>query len=158
MDRTETPLDYFFLLCSFIYLKIKLSKCLGNKQLRRIGEWRNSSTHSYPRLLAEVTGQLHNLTTSLSVYHLIEGCVGPRAGMVTVKKRKNLPLAGIEPNWWHSSHCANLLNFFSFLSGCTRRSLAESDDTRGCICAICVVDLLMMGGLRSKYVEEFNFM
>jgi hypothetical protein len=44
-----------------------------------------------------------------------------------------------------------------YLSGCTRRSLAESDDTRGCICIICVVDLLMMSGLRSKYVEEFNF-
>ena len=46
----------------------------------------------------------------------------------------------------------------SFLSGCTRRLLAESDDTRGCICTICVVDLLMMSGLRSKHVEEFNFM
>jgi len=45
-----------------------------------------------------------------------------------------------------------------FLSGCTRRSLAERDDTRGCICTICVVDLLMMSGLRSKNVEEFNFM
>jgi len=44
------------------------------------------------------------------------------------------------------------------LSGCTRRSLAESDDTRGCICTICVVDLLMMRGLRSKHVEEFNLM
>jgi len=32
----------------------------------------------------------------------------------------------------------NLLE--SFLSGCTRRSLAESDDTRGCICTICIVD------------------
>jgi len=42
----------------------------------------------------------------------------------------------------------------SFLSGCTRRSLAESDDTRGCICTI-YVDLLMMGGLSSKHVEEF---
>ena len=42
------------------------------------------------------------------------------------------------------------------LSGCTRRSLAESDDTRGCICIIYVVDLLMMSGLRSKHVEEFN--
>jgi len=39
--------------------------------------------------------------------------------------------------------------------GCTRRSLAESDDTRGCICTICIVDL-MMSGLRSKHVEEFN--
>ena len=39
----------------------------------------------------------------------------------------------------------------SFLSGCTRQSLAESDDTRGCICTICVVDLLMMSGLRSKH-------
>ena len=46
----------------------------------------------------------------------------------------------------------------SYLSGCTRRSLAESDDTRGCICTICVVDLLMMSGLRSKHVEEFNLM
>jgi len=46
----------------------------------------------------------------------------------------------------------------SFLSGCTRRSLAESDDTRGCICTICIVDLLMMSGLRSKHVEKFNFM
>ena len=45
----------------------------------------------------------------------------------------------------------------SFLSGCTRQSLAESDDTRGCICTICVVDL-MMSGLRSKHVEEFNLM
>ena len=44
------------------------------------------------------------------------------------------------------------------LSGCTRRSLAESDDTRGCIRTICVVDLLMISGLRSKHVEEFNFM
>jgi hypothetical protein len=46
----------------------------------------------------------------------------------------------------------------SFLNGCTRRSLAESDDTRGCICTMCVVDLLMMGRLRSKHVEESNFM
>ena len=46
----------------------------------------------------------------------------------------------------------------SFLSGCTRRSLAESEDTKGCICTICVVDLLMMSGLRSKHVEEFNLM
>ena len=45
----------------------------------------------------------------------------------------------------------------SSLSGCTRRSLAESDNTRGCICTVCV-DLLMMNGLRSKHVEEFNFM
>ena len=45
----------------------------------------------------------------------------------------------------------------SFLSDCTRRSLAESDDTRGCICTVCVVDLLMMSGLRSKHVEAFNF-
>ena len=43
------------------------------------------------------------------------------------------------------------------LSGCTRQSLAKSDDTRGCICTICVVDFLMTSGLRSKYVEEFNF-
>jgi len=39
-----------------------------------------------------------------------------------------------------------------------QRSLAESDDARGCICTICVVDLLMMSGLRSKHVEEFTFM
>jgi hypothetical protein len=46
----------------------------------------------------------------------------------------------------------------SFLSGCTRWSLVESDDTRGCICTICVVDLLMMSRLCSKHVEAFNFM
>jgi len=34
----------------------------------------------------------------------------------------------------------------------------QSDDTRGCMCTICVVDLLMMSGLRSKHVEEFNLM
>jgi hypothetical protein len=39
---------------------------------------------------------------------------------------------------------------------CKWQSLAESDDTRGCICTICVVDLLMMGGMRSKHVEELN--
>ena len=36
--------------------------------------------------------------------------------------------------------------------------LQRVDDTRDCICTICVVDLLMMSGLRSKHVEEFNFM
>jgi hypothetical protein len=46
----------------------------------------------------------------------------------------------------------------SILSSCTRQSLADSDDTRGCICTICIVDLLMMSRLRSKHVEEFNFM
>ena len=45
-----------------------------------------------------------------------------------------------------------------FLSGCTRQSLAESDDTRGCIHTICIIDLLKMSGLRSKHVEELNFM
>jgi hypothetical protein len=44
------------------------------------------------------------------------------------------------------------------LNGCTRQSLVESEDTRGCICTICIVDLLMMSGLRSKHVEEFNLM
>ena len=44
------------------------------------------------------------------------------------------------------------------LSGCTRQSLAESDDTRGCIRTIYVVDLLMMGGMRLKHVEESNLM
>ena len=46
----------------------------------------------------------------------------------------------------------------SFLNGCTRHSLAESDDTRGCVRTIYVVDLLMMGGVRSKHVEESNLM
>jgi hypothetical protein len=46
----------------------------------------------------------------------------------------------------------------SFLSGCTRRSFAESDDTRGWLCTICVVDLLLMSGLLSKHVEKFNLM
>jgi len=44
------------------------------------------------------------------------------------------------------------------LSGCTRQSLAESDDTRGTVRKIYVVDLLMMGGVRSKRVEESNLM
>jgi len=39
-----------------------------------------------------------------------------------------------------------------------RQSITESDDTRGCICTTCVVDLLMMSGLRSKHVEELNLM
>jgi hypothetical protein len=34
----------------------------------------------------------------------------------------------------------------------------QSDDTRGCICTICVVELLMMGGMRSKHVEELNLL
>jgi len=46
----------------------------------------------------------------------------------------------------------------SFLSGCTRQSPAQSDDIRGCACTICVVDLLMMGGMRSKHVEEFKLL
>jgi hypothetical protein len=44
----------------------------------------------------------------------------------------------------------------SYISGCTRRSFAENDDTRGCTWTICVIDLLMMSGLRLKHVEEFN--
>jgi len=39
-----------------------------------------------------------------------------------------------------------------------KQSLAESDDTRGCIRTIYVVDLLMMGGMRSKNLEESNLM
>jgi len=46
----------------------------------------------------------------------------------------------------------------SFLSGCTRQSPGESEDTRGCIRTIWVIDLLMMGGMRSKHVEEFSLM
>jgi hypothetical protein len=46
----------------------------------------------------------------------------------------------------------------SFLNCCIRQSPAESDDTRGCICTICVVDFLMMGGMRSKRIEKFNLM
>jgi len=38
------------------------------------------------------------------------------------------------------------------------QSLADNDDTRGCVCTIYVVDLLMMGGMCSKHVEEFNLM
>jgi len=44
----------------------------------------------------------------------------------------------------------------SFLSGCTRQTLADSDDTRGFICTIWAVDLLMMGGMRSKHIGKFN--
>ena len=60
--------------------------------------------------------------------------------------------------WYRHSLQVTFLCKESFRSGCTRRSLAESDDTRGCICIICAVDLLMISGLRSKHVEEFNFM
>jgi hypothetical protein len=56
----------------------------------------------------------------------------------------------------YKNNAAIWYNKKSFLSGCTRQSSAESDDTRGCICTICVIDLLMMSGLRSKHVEEFN--
>jgi len=35
--------------------------------------------------------------------------------------------------------------------------LAEGDDTRGCIRTL-YVDLLMMGGVHSKHVEESNLM
>jgi hypothetical protein len=35
---------------------------------------------------------------------------------------------------------------------------AESGDTRGCISTVYVVDLLMMGGMSSKHVEESNLM
>jgi len=41
-------------------------------------------------------------------------------------------------------------------------SLSASDclvqPLSGCIRTICIVDLLMMSGLRTKHVEEFNFM
>jgi len=40
----------------------------------------------------------------------------------------------------------------------TRQSLAESDNTRDYIRTIYVVDLLMMGGMRSKHVQESNLM
>jgi len=52
----------------------------------------------------------------------------------------------------HDANCT----YAAFLNGCTRQSLAESDDTKGCICTICVVDLLMMSGMSSKHVEDFN--
>jgi len=80
------PLLIFSSLFSYL-LEDKMSQCLGNKQLRHIGEWRNSSTHFHLRLLAEVTGQFHNLTTSLPGYHSIEGRVGLRADMVIVEKK-----------------------------------------------------------------------
>jgi hypothetical protein len=49
-------------------------------------------------------------------------------------------------------------SFTQITCGCIRRSLAESDDTRGCIRTLYVVDLLMMSGMRSKHVEESNLM
>jgi len=36
---------------------------------------------------------------------------------------------------------------------CNRKEVVAQDSR---ICTICVVDLLMMGGVRSKNVEEFN--
>jgi len=58
-------------------------------------------------------------------------------------------------NFPDSHKCHQNKQFYYCLSGCTRRSLAKSDDTRGCICTICVVDLLMMSGLCSKHVKKF---
>jgi len=55
---------------------------------------------------------------------------------------------------------ADIITLCKWLSRATAKegqSLAESDDTRGCMCTI-YADLLMMGGLRSKHVEEFNLM
>jgi len=54
-----------------------------------------------------------------------------------------------------ASGIITLCKWLSFLSGCTRQSLAESDDISGWICTIYVIDLLMMGGLRSKHIEAF---
>jgi len=34
--------------------------------------------------------------------------------------------------------------------------ILQSNDTRGCICTICIMDLLVMGGMCSKHVEDFN--
>jgi hypothetical protein len=65
---------------------------------------------------------------------------------------------------WYNKTCKikqltpNYVNIESFLSSCTRQSLAESDDTRGCIHTIYVFDLVMMGGVLSKHVEESNLM
>ena len=55
----------------------------------------------------------------------------------------------------NDANCTYAASGIVTLCKCT---LAESDDTRGRIRTICVTDLLMMGGLRSKHVEEFNFM
>jgi hypothetical protein len=57
----------------------------------------------------------------------------------------------------HQDDDANC-TYAAFLNGCTRHSHAERDDTRGCIYIICVLDFLMLGGMRSKYVEEFKLL
>jgi len=46
----------------------------------------------------------------------------------------------------------------SIVTLCKWQLLAESEDTRGCIRTIYVVDLMMLGGVRSKLVEESNLM
>ena len=71
---------------------------------------------------------------------------------------RTLPIIRRSTTSLSASDCLVQLLRNSFLSGCTRQSLAESDDTRGCICTIYFVDLLMMGRVRSKHVEESNLM
>ena len=85
----------------------------------------------------------------------IKICSAKQAKQIFQYKKIKIKLYKNNAAIWYNKTCRIKE---SCLSGCTRRSLAESDDTRGCICIICVVDPLMMSGLRSKHVEEFNFM
>jgi len=86
----------------------------------------------------------------------IKICIAKQAKQIFQYKKMKIKLHKNNAAIWYNKTC-RIKQSESFLSGCARQSLAESDDTRGCICTICVVDL-MMSGLRSKHVEEFNFM
>jgi hypothetical protein len=97
--------------------------------------WSNSSCWAFSRILS-------HLSSSLGLFSMTTVTLLPDSTPLKTNTETDTLI-------WSSTrwHCV-----------VTRRSLAESDDTRGCICTICVVDLLMMSGLRSKHVEEFNFM
>jgi len=93
----------------------------------------------------------------------IKICIAKEAKQIFQYKKIKIKLYKNNAAIWYNKTCRikqltlNYINI-SVNGGCTRRSLAESDDTIGCKCTICVVDLLMMSGLRSKHVEEFNLM
>jgi hypothetical protein len=91
-------------------VKAKFFLCLiKHNNIRRIWEWRHSSTHSQPRYYMEVSCQLHVPAAALPEkepgIRWIGGWVGPRAGLDAVAKRK-IPVPGgnrtpvVQPTAW----------------------------------------------------------
>jgi len=100
-----------------------------------------------------------NTTNKMQLYRIIYFSLSALhvSGDVFARHQEHLTVLTVTGNI-HPGCCRLVSWMSSFLSGCTRQSLAESDDTRGRIRTIYVVDLLMMGGMRSKHVEESNVM